>query len=88
MNDIVKRLREDYCNCHEAYKSRGLIDPQCDSCNTKAERHEAADRIEQLERELAEAREKALLDAADAAHHAMWQDENPETAILALKDKP
>jgi len=51
--DLIARLREDYCYCLDAYKARGRIDPQCESCNTKDERDEAADAIESLEQQVA-----------------------------------
>lgn len=48
MSDIVEYLRSDYCSCLDAYKDRGRIDPQCESCNTKDERTAAADLIDTL----------------------------------------
>jgi len=67
MSDLIERLRQDYCSCTEGYTSRGMIDPHCESCSTKDERHEAADEIERLRRELAEAR-GAIEIAARALH--------------------
>lgn len=51
MSDIIERLRADYCNCIPAYKDRGLMDPQCESCQTMPERTEAANEIERLRAE-------------------------------------
>lgn len=56
--DIVEELRHDYCNCLNSYKMLERIDPQCESCNTKDERHRAADEIESLRQQLAEANAK------------------------------
>jgi hypothetical protein len=48
MSDLTDRLREEYCNCLPAYKDRGMVDPQCESCQTLPERIEAADEIDRL----------------------------------------
>ena len=48
MTDILQRLRADYCTCHEAYRTRDMLDPTCESCATKDDRTEAADEIERL----------------------------------------
>jgi hypothetical protein len=48
MSDLTDRLRAEYCNCIPAYKDRGLMDPQCESCQTLPERVEAADEIDKL----------------------------------------
>lgn len=62
--DIVERLSEDYCSCIPGFKDRGLIDPQCESCQTVDWRHEAAAEITRLRAE-AEALRKALLAIVD-----------------------
>ncbi len=48
MSDLTDRLRQEYCNCIPAYKDRGMIDPQCESCQTLPERREAADELDRL----------------------------------------
>lgn len=46
--DLVSRLAKDYCSCNEAYTSRQLQDPSCESCNTADDRYEAAAVIQAL----------------------------------------
>ena len=48
LQDLVR------CRCHDAYKVRGLHDPDCECDNADAVRV-VADRIEELETKLAEA---------------------------------
>lgn len=35
MTGILQWLRADYCTCHAGYKTRGMLDPACESCSTK-----------------------------------------------------
>lgn len=54
MSDTIQeRLRANYCSCHESYTSRKLTAPDCESCNTKEWREEAADHIDRLEARIA-----------------------------------
>ena len=46
---LADEIREDYCRCLPAYKDRGRIDPQCESCNTEDWRHRAAAELRRLE---------------------------------------
>ena len=48
MKELIERLREDYCSCIDGYKSRGMTDPQCSSCDSKDWRGECADALERL----------------------------------------
>ena len=60
---LADEIREDYCRCLPAYKDRGRIDPQCESCNTEDWRHRAAAQLRRLEavnKQLLEALEKAV----------------------------
>ena len=52
MKELIARLREDYCSCIDGYKSRGMTDPQCSSCDSKDWRGECADALERLTAEL------------------------------------
>ena len=59
MTDIVELLRTNEgcpCDCHEAYKGRGLVDQNCHFCATEELRTEAADEIERLRTETGELR--------------------------------
>ena len=46
--ELIAQLREDYCSCIDGYKSRGMTDPQCSSCDSKDWREECADALERL----------------------------------------
>ena len=46
--ELIDRLREDYCSCIDGYKSRGMTDPQCSSCDSKDWREECADALVSL----------------------------------------
>ena len=48
MKELIERLREDYCSCIDGYKSRGMTDPQCSSCDSKDWREECADALERM----------------------------------------
>ena len=48
MKELIARLREDYCSCIDGYKSRGMTDPQCSSCDSKDWREECADALERM----------------------------------------
>ena len=52
MKELIERLREDYCSCIDGYKSRGMTDPQCSSCDSKDWREECADALESLTKAL------------------------------------
>jgi hypothetical protein len=77
MSDIVERLRAEYCSCHEGYKARGLVDPSCESCQTKNERNEAAGEIERL---------RAERDAlkADASRWRFWRCQWPVLTTMRV----
>lgn len=45
---LADDLSQDYCHCHEGFKCRGLVDPQCESCNTEDWRHQAAAELRRL----------------------------------------
>lgn len=77
-DQLVARLREDYCCCHDGFKSRGRIDPQCESCNTKDERNEAADAIEALEARVCE-----LTEANEILSDALYSSSEKRQALAA-----
>jgi hypothetical protein len=53
-SELVKELRTDECDCLDAYKDRGLTDPQCQSCASEDERYRSAEAIEALVARVAE----------------------------------
>ena len=72
------------CRCHEAYRDRGLHDPQCE-CDSAEAVKIVADRIEALTEQLAAARQ----DAEEAEAYAGELEVNLATAVeLALKECP
>ena len=46
--ELADELSLDYCSCLADYKSRGMTDPECESCSTKDLRHRAAAELRRL----------------------------------------
>ena len=46
--ELADELSHDYCSCLADYKSRGMTDPECESCGTKDLRHRAAAELRRL----------------------------------------
>ena len=75
---LADEIVEDYCRCLDAYKDRGRIDPQCESCNTENWRHRAAAELRRLHEvnvELVEALKLAL-----SAHGTLLLSDPPQEA--------
>ena len=76
-DDLVKQFIAELqdlvqCRCHEAFKGRGLHDPDC-HCDTAEAVKVVADRIEELEAKLAKA--VGLLEAwVDVATHCTIEE--------------
>ena len=88
MKELIARLREDYCSCIDGYKSRGMTDPQCSSCDSKDWREECADALERLTAEnlrlageVSNRNSRALAgDTATKQFDAMYEDIESLTA--------
>ena len=88
MKELIERLREDYCSCIDGYKSRGMTDPQCSSCDSKDWREECADVLERLTAEnlrlageVSNRNSRALAgDTATKQFDAMYEDIESLTA--------
>ena len=96
MKELIARLREDYCSCIDGYKSRGMTDPQCSSCDSKDWREECADALESLTAEnlrlageVSNRNSRALAgDTATKQFDAMYEDIESLTAELnSIKEK-
>jgi len=72
---LADEIDEDYCYCLPAYKDRGLVDPQCESCNTEDWRHTAAAELRRLHTEN-EAKDALLRQALEALEYCRSGEDN------------
>jgi hypothetical protein len=88
LSDLVR------CRCHEAYRDRGLQDPQC-MCDSADAVKVVTDRIEELERDRDDLQElnrenmrqwAAAIDRAEAAEAEIARLKTPEGAAGVLLD--
>ncbi len=80
---LADEIGEDYCRCLPAYKDRGRIDPQCESCNTKDWRHRAAAELRRLEAVNAQLLESLKSLAAADFGAGEWTESAEQAALKA-----
>ena len=85
-SDLIAMLRADYCSCTEGYTSRGLIDPHCGSCQTRDERHEAADALEAQAREIERLRADFVASCSLHKHAGLTECEARLAEVIAERD--
>ena len=90
---LVKQALEELqdlvrCQCHDAYKDRGLHDPTC-CCDSAEAVKVVSDRIEELEAKLAKAVEERdeALNQLDSARHSVDVLEKRVAELTGGKDE-
>jgi hypothetical protein len=82
--EALREVRDDDCRCHEAYKSRGMLDPHCN--------HDTAEYVAALERFIAQHPDPAatLYDWSDPAipEWAEWIATDASGGCFAFEYEP